>query len=720
MKILIVDDDPDARNILKLIIEMHGHEAIEASDGLQGLEKTKANRPDLIISDILMPRMDGFQFLREANSDKNLSAIPFVFYSSTYTGEEEIELAFSSGADGFIVKPKSPEKFWEELNNILNKREEEKSKKTKPIKDEEYLKKYSHVVSAKLEEKVRELEKMLEERKKVEEALKSSEEKFRTLFESANDAIFILDLKGNFIDLNATAYKRLGYTREEMLSKHVSQFDPPEFAAKVPERLEQITKYGKAVFESAHIRKDGTVMPVEINSRIIDFEGRKAFFSIIRDITERKRAEEKLRNSESRYRNLIETSPVVIYSLSTENGLITSLNPAFEKITGWPREEWINKPFAPIVHPDDLPIAMEMYQKILNGETPPPYELRILSKSGEYLIGEFTSTPQIENGKVAGEFGIVNDITERKKIEEKIFRISHDWEETFNSITDMVTVHDKDWNIIRANKAAEKMLGLPFLEKTADTKCFKYYHGTEKPPEGCPICSCLKTGESAIFEIFEPHLNMFIEIRAIPRFNSDNNLIGLIHVVRDITERKKAEEKLNQLLKDITRAKTEWEITFDNVTELIALVDKDFRIVRCNKVFAEFSDKQINEIHGSKFTDIFPMGEEDAGYLAERIQKEESSEWMEVTAADRWFYLSHQPVMAPDSLFLYSVIIATDITALKHSEQGLMGSEEELKKRVKELEKFYEMAVGRELKMKEMKKEMKRLNEELSRYKTGS
>ena len=112
------------------------------------------------------------------------------------------------------------------------------------------------------------------------------------------------------------------------------------------------------------------------------------------------------------------------------------------------------------------------------------------------------------------------------------------------------------------------------------------------------------------------------------------------------------------------------------------------------------------------------MGKEDAGYLAERIQKEESSEWMEVTAADKWFYLSHQPVIGPDSLFLYSVIIATDITALKHSEQELMGSEEELKKRVKELEKFYEMAVGRELKMKELKEEIASLKAELSKYRS--
>ncbi|MFA4829624.1 MAG: PAS domain S-box protein [Thermodesulfovibrionales bacterium] len=719
MKILIVDDDPDARNILKLIIEMHGHEAIEASDGLQGLEKTKANRPDLIISDILMPRMDGFQFLREANSDKNLSAIPFVFYSSTYAGEEEIELAFSSGAAGFIVKPKSPEKFWEELNNILSKREEEKNKKAKPIKDEEYLKKYSHVVSAKLEEKVKELEKTLEERKKVEEALKSSEEKFRTLFESANDAIFILDPEGNFIDLNSTAYERLGYTREEMLSKHISQFDPPEFAAKVPERLEQITKYGKAVFESAHIRKDGTVMPVEINSRIIDFEGRKAFFSIIRDITERKRAEEKLTETTQTIQSLINASPLAIIVVDPE-GHVLIWNSAAENIFGWNEREAVGQ-FNPIIPREQLEEFRAFRERVLRGESFNNIETRRQKKDGSLIDVSLSTAPLRDaKGTVIGVLGIIADITDRKKMEEKIFQISQDWEETFNSITDMVTVHDKDWNIIRANKAAEKMLGLPFLEKTSGTKCFKYYHGTEKPPEGCPSCGCLKNGKSALFEIFEPHLNMFIEIRAIPRFDSNNNLIGLIHVVRDITERKKAEEKLNQFLKDITRAKTEWEITFDNVTELIALVDKDFRIVRCNKVFAEFSDKQINEIPGSKFTDIFPMGEEDAGYLAERIQKEESSEWMEVTAADRWFYLSHQPVMAPDSLFVYSVIIATDITALKHSEQELMGSEGELKKRVKELEKFYEMAVGRELKMKEMKKEIKDLRENLSLYKTGN
>lgn len=134
---------------------------------------------------------------------------------------------------------------------------------------------------------------------------------------------------------------------------------------------------------------------------------------------------------------------------------------------------------------------------------------------------------------------------ERKKMEEKLFQVTHDWEDTFDSIADMVTVHDKDFNIIHANKAAEKILGLPSIEE-AKEKCYKYFHASENPPEWCPCYQSIKIGQSATFELFEPHLNMHIEIRDIPRFDSNHNLIGLVHVVRDITEHRKLEAQLQQ------------------------------------------------------------------------------------------------------------------------------------------------------------------------------
>jgi PAS domain S-box-containing protein len=125
-------------------------------------------------------------------------------------------------------------------------------------------------------------------------ALFESENKYKTLFETANDAIFILDMKGNFLDVNSTAHERLGYTKEEMLAMHITQLDPPEFAVLVPERLEQIQEHGMAVFESAHLRKDGSIMSVEVNSRIITLKGEEVFFSVIRDISLRKQLEEEL------------------------------------------------------------------------------------------------------------------------------------------------------------------------------------------------------------------------------------------------------------------------------------------------------------------------------------------------------------------------------------------------------------------------------------------
>lgn len=107
----------------------------------------------------------------------------------------------------------------------------------------------------------------------------------------------------------------------------------------------------------------------------------------------------------------------------------------------------------------------------------------------------------------------------------------------------MVTIHDDDFNIICANKAAQKILGLPDITEPK-IKCFSYYHGTLCPPDGCPSCQTYKTGQPAEFELFEPHLKMFIEIRAIPRLDAEGNVIGLIHIVRDITRRKQNEEEL--------------------------------------------------------------------------------------------------------------------------------------------------------------------------------
>jgi len=144
---------------------------------------------------------------------------------------------------------------------------------------------------------------------------------------------------------------------------------------------------------------------------------------------EQQRAEEALRQSEERYRSLIESSGDAIYTLAPD-GTITFLNPAFETATGWSRPEWLGKSFAPILHPDDLSAALETFQRVLQGETPPMVTLRILLQSGEYLVGEFVATPQMQGGAVVGALGIARNITARKELErqraEFLMMLAHD------------------------------------------------------------------------------------------------------------------------------------------------------------------------------------------------------------------------------------------------------------------------------------------------------
>ncbi len=137
------------------------------------------------------------------------------------------------------------------------------------------------------------------------------------------------------------------------------------------------------------------------------------------ELSERQRVEGELRESEQRYRSLVETAADVIFTISVD-GRLTSLNHAFTTITGWSRAEWLDKPFAPIVHPDDLPVSVELFQRVLQGETPPIFELRLLAKSGEYLVGQFAVTPQFQDGKVISILGIARDVTERKRLEQRI------------------------------------------------------------------------------------------------------------------------------------------------------------------------------------------------------------------------------------------------------------------------------------------------------------
>lgn len=175
MNVLIVEDSVSARKLLRYTFEHYGCTVYEAQDGVEGLDLAALHRPDIIISDALMPRMDGFQLIRSLKANVELRSIPFIFYSSTYTGEKEAELALSLGAEAFVPKPTEPVHLWEKTCAVMKEWEERNGAPAHPAideSDEQYLREYSRIVASKLEEKVHELEESLALQKKAEDELR--------------------------------------------------------------------------------------------------------------------------------------------------------------------------------------------------------------------------------------------------------------------------------------------------------------------------------------------------------------------------------------------------------------------------------------------------------------------------------------------------------------------------------------------------------------------
>lgn len=296
MKVLIADDDPVSRDILKHNFAGHNCEVIEAENGDEGFRFAKEYSPDVIISDAMMPLVDGFQFLKKIKEEKNLKKIPFIFYSAIFTGSDDYELAMSLGAEAFIAKPKKSEEFWNELQEILDKFR--LAKKSAPAKaaektNGEFHEKHTNVFTKKIMEKVKELEDEVIEHKKTAESLRL----FRSLLNQSNDAIYIIDPDtSSFLDMNERACLKLGYKYEELLNFRAIDFLLDEESWK--SRLEELKSKQKLLIESMSKHKDGTLMPTEISMRFITHSGKDYVLAVARDITERKQAEEEKKRFE--------------------------------------------------------------------------------------------------------------------------------------------------------------------------------------------------------------------------------------------------------------------------------------------------------------------------------------------------------------------------------------------------------------------------------------
>ncbi len=306
MNILIVDDKKDNLYFLEAMLQGNGHHVIQAENGAQALEILQSQPIDLIISDILMPVMDGFELCRNVKTHETWRHIPFVIYTATYTGPQDEEFAAKIGADRFIVKPCEPEIFMKTILELMASKAININRSTPPVQEEEILKLYSQRLVRNLEQKKLELEKEVKMRIETEKILRESEEKYKAILENIEDGYYEVDLAGNLTFFNTSMCRMLGYSSQEFMGMNNRMFMDPENARKVFYAFNRVYRTGEPSRELDWelIKKDGAKCFINASVSLIkDSDGNPiGFRGIARDITDRKNAElEKARLTEQLY-----------------------------------------------------------------------------------------------------------------------------------------------------------------------------------------------------------------------------------------------------------------------------------------------------------------------------------------------------------------------------------------------------------------------------------
>ncbi|MDK9705584.1 MAG: response regulator [Desulforhopalus sp.] len=300
MRILNVDDREDNRYLVEALFRGNGYEVHSVANGAEALSQLESSDFHVIISDILMPVMDGFELCRRVKKDERLRKIPFIAYTATYTGAQDEAFALQIGADRFIVKPCEPDVLLSAVRELLSSPDTDTHDPafSQPA-EEEVLKLYSERLVQKLEQKMLQLEQETATLRATQEALRTSEKKYRRLHESMTDGFIFFDMLGNILETNQSLCTMLGYGAEELSRMTNIDLTPEqwhEFEKDIV--INQILPNDfSQVYEKEYIRKDRTIFPVELRTFLVrnDQGLEEGMWAIVRDLSDRKRAE-RIRN----------------------------------------------------------------------------------------------------------------------------------------------------------------------------------------------------------------------------------------------------------------------------------------------------------------------------------------------------------------------------------------------------------------------------------------
>jgi PAS domain S-box-containing protein len=456
MKILIVDDDPTGRKLLRTVLTSEGHSTVEAEDGSAALKILERERIDAVISDILMPIMDGYRLCYEVHKREGLRDIPFIIYSATYTSLTDEKLALDFGADRFIRKPASPAVITKVIREVMEDKEGRRTKRLQEPDESLVMREYSEALVKKLEEKSVELaeaNKALEERARLaefnadvaytvahkgtlREILQLCAEAMVRHLDPAFARIWTYNREENVLELQASAgmYTHIdgGHSRVP-----VGRFKIGLIASERKPHLTNDVIGDARVDDQDWAKREGMAAfagyPLLVEDRLVGvmamFARRPlsrntldAMAAVAKEIAvgiEQKLTEDELRQSEERFRELAENIHEIFFVCGRNGSPVYYVSPAYEQITGRSCDELYRNPLAWLesIHPDDRPrVARALQTNLENLDQ----QYRILKPDGETRWLHSRAFPVTDaKGEVVRVVGIVEEITERKLAEQR-------------------------------------------------------------------------------------------------------------------------------------------------------------------------------------------------------------------------------------------------------------------------------------------------------------
>jgi PAS domain S-box-containing protein len=415
--ILIINDEPDQLVLMGALLRKAGYSVLTAEDGVEGLSLARREQPDLVISDVSMPRMNGLEFCREIRADSELKTVPILLVSARQKDTESAVAGLKAGADDYLEIPFDSARLIAKVSRLLERSQLEAS--------------------------------------------------YRDLVEQATDMIFTQDLDGRLMSMNVAGQRFLDRKLEDIIgNSFFSLFGIiPEsngFAGNLY-HLQEAREFRHQFLARSATGEDRWLDLIisPIKDKLEDTVG---FRGLARDITERKRFEEALRDSEERYRLLFESTPQPIWVYNEDSLIFLAVNEAATRTYGFTRDEFLAMTVDDIRPREDIPTLMI--------KSADPNDLVISSpwrhktKDDKTIYVEMSSHPVVFDGKNS-RLVIVNDVTERKLLDEKQQRLhaslqqsAMEWRQTFNAIDFPVLIVDLDGTIKRSNFAAEQIVGL--------------------------------------------------------------------------------------------------------------------------------------------------------------------------------------------------------------------------------------------------------------------